>query len=63
MYAVACMAVDVFLVLQFYVSYHGLYAASLSVTIAVVLTVFELWAYNRLKKRLARNNSQWMLSK
>ena len=64
MYAVICMAVDVFLVLQLYVSYHRLYAAILSVImIVIVLTGFELWFYNRLKKRLTRNHSHWLLGK
>jgi hypothetical protein len=47
MYAVACLAVDIFVVLQLYVSFRRPIVAILSVLLVMVLTAFELWAYNR----------------
>lgn len=63
MYVVACMAMDVFLVLQLYVWNRSLYAAILSVMIVIALTGFELWSYIRFKKRLTRNDSHCLLRK
>ena len=63
MYVVACMAADVFRGLQLYIWNHSLYTAILSVMIVIALTGFELWSYIRFKKRLAKNDSHWLLRK
>lgn len=54
MYAVACLAVDIFVVLQLYVSFPRPIVVILSVLLIIVLTAFELWTYNRFKMRLMK---------
>jgi hypothetical protein len=53
LYIVACLAIDVFVVLQIYDYYPNQIVAALSVVLIIAFAVVQVWVYRIVKRSLA----------
>jgi hypothetical protein len=57
-YAIGCLAVDIFLLLQFYVWFPSPNTAVILFASLVLMSIFELWLYRALSLRFQRHKSK-----